>query len=302
MFTRILVPLDGSWLAEAALPAAEALHKDFHSSITLIHLMEKDAPREVHGERHLHDEKEAGAYLEETARRYFPADAKVDTHVHAEGVSDVPLSLSEHSKELGQDLIIMSVHGHGGLPRMLEGNFAQRIVELRTVPVLLVRPTTASPSVPSFGRILVALDGKPEHEQGLHVAAGLAERSRGTLVLLTVVPTWITLMGERRAAGRLLPAATAELLEISEQSAKDYLGQHAQALTARRIPVEAVVKRGSPARKICRVAAERNADLIVLGTHGKAGADAFWAGSVAARVVSRAPVPLLLVPLPGTAT
>jgi nucleotide-binding universal stress UspA family protein len=263
--------------------------------------MEKGAPREVHGERHLNDKKEATSYLEETARRYFPADARVDTHVHTENVSDVPLSLSEHSKELGQDLIIMSVHGRGGLPRMLEGNVAQRVVGLRTVPVLLVRPTTASPSVPSFRRILVALDGKTEHEQGLPVAAGLAEKSHGTLVLLTVVPTWITLMGERRAAGRLLPSATAEFLEISEQSSRDYLGLHAQALTARRIPVEAVVKRGSPARKICRVAGERNVDLIVLGTHGKAGADAFWAGSVAARVVARAPVPLLLVPLPGAA-
>ena len=64
MFARVLVPLDGSPLAEAALPVAESIRREFGSVVTLIHLIEKRPPRRVHGEPHLRGEEEARRYLD----------------------------------------------------------------------------------------------------------------------------------------------------------------------------------------------------------------------------------------------
>jgi nucleotide-binding universal stress UspA family protein len=62
MFKHILVPLDGSKLAEAALPAAVSLAQTFNAPVTLLHIIEQDAPEEVHRERHLTEAREAEAY------------------------------------------------------------------------------------------------------------------------------------------------------------------------------------------------------------------------------------------------
>ncbi len=296
MFARILVPLDGSRLAEAALPAAEAMRLTFGSSITLIHVLESGAPMETHGERHLHDRQEAEEYLDETVRRYFPADAKIERHVHTEGISDVPASLTEHSRELAQDLIIMCVHGRGGISRIMAGSLAERIVERQTVPVLLVRAGSGGPIAPAFRMILVALDGKPSHAQGLAVAEEMALKTGARLLLATIVPTLSTLLGERGATGRLLPAATAELLEQTEQSAGHYLSEHAAELAVKGISAQTAVRRGNPARQIAGLARKQSADVIVLGTHGRAGSKAFWAGSMAHRIVGASATPLLLIP------
>ncbi len=296
MFARILVPLDGSRLAEAALPAAEAIRLTFGSSVTLIHVLESGAPTETHGERHLHDRQEAEEYLCDAAARYFPADAKIGHHVHAEGISDVPASLTEHSRELAQDLIIMCMHGRGGISRIMAGSLAERIMERQAVPVLLVRAGSGGPIAPSFRMILVALDGKPSHAQGLAVAEEMAVKTGARLLLATIVPTLSTLLGERGATGRLLPAATAELLAQTEQSAGHYLSERAAKLAVNGIAAQTAVRRGNPARQIAALARKQSADVIVLGTHGRTGSKAFWAGSMAHRIVGASAVPLLLVP------
>jgi nucleotide-binding universal stress UspA family protein len=296
MFDRILVPLDGSRLAEAALPAAEAFRRALGSSITLIHVLESAAPKAVHGEHHLREKREAEEYLEEAEHRYFPAKPKILRHVHTGGTSDVSTSLAEHSRELDQSLIVMCVHGKGGLARMVEGNLAQRIVGTHTVPVLLVKAAGGAPFAPSFRLILVALDGNSEHEQGLPIAAELAAKTGARLLLATIVPTLTTLKGEKEATGRLLPGAMAELLAQSETSAAIYLKEHEDELSRQGIAVETAIRTGNPARQIAHLARDTAADLVIIGTHGKMGTKAFWAGSMAHRIIGSTSTPLLLVP------
>ncbi len=296
MFSRILVPLDGSRLAESALPAAEALRLSFGSSITLIHLLERSAPSESHGERHLRYRQEAESYLEETAARHFPGWAKIERHVHADGISNVPSSLTEHSLELDQDLIIMCVHGRGGITRAILGSLAERILEKQVVPVLLVHAGPEAAFARGIRMVIAALDGKPDHDQGLAAAQEVASKTGARLMLATVVPTRFTLMGEKGATGRLLPAATAEMLAQIEASAGRYLGDRVVNLAARGLTAETVVRRGTPSRQIVRLIREMDADLVVLGTHGRAGTKAFWAGSTAHRIIGRTRVPLLLIP------
>ena len=72
MFKHILVPLDGSSLAESALPVAASLSKAFKVPVTLLHVIEQDAPAEIHHTHHLTNAEEAGSYLSNVAQRTIP--------------------------------------------------------------------------------------------------------------------------------------------------------------------------------------------------------------------------------------
>jgi nucleotide-binding universal stress UspA family protein len=298
MFKHLLVPLDGSHLAEAALPAAAYLAQKLQVPITLAHVIERDAPSKIHGEPHLANEAEACAYLDRVAARAFSAEVRVKCHVHPSAVSDVARSLVEHVGEFGADLIVMCTHGRGGLRDWLTGTLAQQVISLGTTPVLLIHPTETG-AAPAFAcrRLLVPLDGDPDHEQGLAVAVSLAQSCAATLQLIMVVHTVGTLSGQRAATARLLPGTTLALLELKEQQAVAYLQPHLARLQAAGLTAAALVSRGEPAKVIVQTGREAQADLIVLGTHGKTNLDAFWSGSITPKVANQPHMPLLLVPV-----
>lgn len=300
MFKHILIPLDGSLLAEAVLPAGAYLAGVCGSAVTLLHVIERDAPREVHGERHLHDAGEAGEYLDEVARRSFPAGMRVERHVHSDGVTDVAAGIALHVGEFAPDLILMCTHGRGGLRGFIFGRIAHRVVKLGTRPVLLIPPHVAG-IMPKFScrRLLVALDGNPAHEDALRVAVNLAQVCAAELQLLMVVPTADTLSGEEAATAVMLPGATAALLDLAEQEAQQYLQHHLISLQEAGVSVTTGVLRGDPVTDIIDAAVQTGTDLIVMATHGKTGIKAFWSGSAAPNVATRSMIPLLLVPVTG---
>lgn len=295
MFRQILVPLDGSRLSEASLGAAMALADRFGSTVTLFHVIERDAPEEVHRERHLTTAQEADEYLKKVAARSFSPHARVETHVHAEAVSDVAGSIVEHAQfEIHADLIVTCTHGHGGVRDLLFGSIAQRVVAQGLLPLLLVRPDQ-----PQFDPriVLVPLDPDSLHDQSLEPAATIATAFRATLELLSVIPTVGTMTGEEAATSSLLPMTAKAVLDLREEEASLHLRQHKDALEQTGLSVEALVARGDTAAQIVRVATEVAADLIVLSTHRKAGLEAFWSKSVAPRVAQTTNKPLLLLPL-----
>jgi nucleotide-binding universal stress UspA family protein len=298
MFNHLLVPLDGSRLAEAALPPAAHLARSLGARVTLIHVVERNAPQEIHGDRHLVDPDQANAYLKDVAARAFPASVQVECHVHTDEVRNVAGSLTQHAEELEPDLIVMCTHGREGLRSWLWGSIAQQVIARGTTPILLIQPEGRA-EAPEFvcQRLLVPLDGNPEHEQGLPVAIELARACGADIHLIMVVPTLGTLPGEQAATGRLLPGATSLMLDMSEEGAEDLLRQKAAQYKSFGLSTTVEVYRGEPASAIVRTAERVQADVIVLGTHGKAGMDAFWSGSVAPQVSSRSRVPLLLVPV-----
>jgi nucleotide-binding universal stress UspA family protein len=122
MFKNILVPLDGSKLAEAAILVAASLAKTLNAPVTLLHIIEKDAPQEIHKEHHITNADEASAYLEDLAKRAFPVSVKVDWHVHTAAVKDIAASIVEHAMtEFQPDLIVMCTHGKRGVRELLFG-------------------------------------------------------------------------------------------------------------------------------------------------------------------------------------
>ena len=297
MFKHLLVPLDGSRMAESALPAAARIAARAKAALTLIHVVEKNAPAEVHRtERHLVSPEEAAAYLAEVAARPVLAGLRVRTHVHTAEVSDVARSIAEHSAELTPDLVVMSTHGRGGTRRLIFGAIAQQVIGLGVTPVLLVRLPAEEPAE-QWHTILAPIDGDPAHEKCLPVAAELAVAFGCRLHLLMVTPTLGKLKGSAAATSMLLPGATRIKLEMDSAAARDYLAARSAELARGGVATENEASRGDPARAIVRAARKLSADMVVMGTHGRAGTDAFWQGSVAARVVARTKVLLLLVPL-----
>ncbi len=297
MIKYILVPLDGSRLAEAVLPVAEYLALKLSASIILVHVIEQNAPEEIHGERHLRNADEAKAYLQEIANKALASDISIDTHVHTSEVSNVPKSIVEHVGEYKPDLIVMCAHGRGGLRDILVGSIAQQVIGNSSTPVLLIQSQPKEISTFSIRRILTPLDGDPAHEQGLRIADELAHACSAALNLLVVVPTIGTLQPETAVTGRLLPGTMKALLNYSEQESEEYLARQIKRLSKRDYPVNHTVLRGDPALAIANYAKEIQAELILLGTHGKAGTEAFWSGSVAPKLPGLTNLPLLFVPV-----
>ena len=296
MFKHLLVPLDGSKMAETTLPVAAMLSQKLGAVVTLIHIIEQDAPQVIHGERHLTNEAEASRYLQAVAAEYF-ADGVAHSHVHTEKVQDVARSIADHSGELAPDLIIMCTHGEGKLHEFMVGSIAQQVIGRGRTPILLIHPEQCFDEVQGVKKILVALDGDPQHDASLPVAAVLAQALGAGLHLLTVVHTLGTLPGERAATGWLLPGATRAMLDMDEESAEQHLEQLAVQWRKASLPVTIQILRGDPAQQIVACASETQADLIALATHGKSGMSAFWSSSVGPKVVTSTHIPLLLIPV-----
>lgn len=298
MIGHILIPLDGTKLAEAALPAAANLAELLGARITLLHLVEEKATPEVHGERHLTEAGEAERYLKELRRRALPAALSVTCHVHAPAVSDVAGGIVAHRRELSPDLIVMCTHGPGGFERLLRGSLAQQVVALGKIPLLLVRSDAEGEGRPfSTERLLVPLDGTPEHEAGLELACALGAAGRSRLHLLSVVTSTLALAGRQATLSRFMPGTTQALQKIAAANLEVYLEKQADRLRELGIETTAEVRYGETSEVVLEAAGAFDAGLIVLATHGKVGTRAFWANSAAARVQARTARPLLLVPV-----
>jgi nucleotide-binding universal stress UspA family protein len=296
MLRNLLVPLDGSRLAEAALPAAAYLAEKLHASMALVHVLERDAPSSVHGEVHLTGEEEAKKYLANLART-LPAGLTVEQHVHPEATEDVARSIAGYVRELKQDLVVLSAHGRRGLRDLFRRPIGQQVPAYGTAPVLVLRSGDRDQAAPfSLQRILVPLDDRAEHAAALEPAVVLAQACGATLYLLRVVPTPETLAGEDAAGGGMLPRTTAAMLDIACAQAAEELARRKAELASTGLEVAAHVARGDAAQGIVRTGTELGVDLIVLATHGHAGFEGFWARSVADRVYRRTRLPMLLVP------
>ncbi len=296
---RLLVPLDGSLLAEVVLPVATSVAARLQATLTLLTVMERGAPATVHGQRHITGAGEAEAYLREVARRCAAPGVAVEWHVHPNEEGDVAKSIIDHAADLGADLIILCTHGGGGARRVLFGSVAQQVLRGGTRPVLLIRPLEDKPPDGTAGwdlrRLLVPLDGSRPSEAALPVAQALARAYGAEVFLLRVVPTLATIAGERASTARLVPTATAVSLDLEEREARILLETTASRLRAAGARASVLIRRGEPAHEVLAVALRVNAELIVMATHGRAGLEAVFSGSVASRVVAKFPRALLLV-------
>lgn len=298
MIRHLLVPLDGSPLAESVLPAAANLAKKINTDITLIHIIEKDAPEKIHGQQHLTSPSQAKKYLESLEKLGIFKDINTKIHVHEEKVQNIPRSIAEHTVELHQDLIVMCTHGSSGLHEMLFGSIAQQVISFGKKPLLLVNPLQKNlDKVCNFSNFLIPLDGNPEHEQAIDFASELIKICGAGVHLLMAIPYFGNMSGEFTAANRFLPGTTSKMMDMIVPDAMDYLEKVKKGLESSGIKVTASATRDNPANAIIDTAKIIKIDLIILATHGTRGAEAFWEGSVTPKISKSSKIPLLLIPV-----
>jgi nucleotide-binding universal stress UspA family protein len=291
MFTTILVPLDGSPIAERALPHATALARATGARLALIRAAQEHTVLGLNGPMaRVSAMEEAESYLATVAARLRGEGFSVDTGVFHGGATE---AIPAEAEIREANLIVMATHGWGGLGRLHYGNVAETILRRTTVPILLVRAwARESRHDPFVGqpRVLVPLDGSPFAEAALPVAAQLSRALGGELVLLHAVsPFEQVFMPETALAD--FPARE----EARGKEARTYLHALASAGTAGDGPISFDVRLDVPTLAIEDAAREHRAALVVMATHGRTALGRLALGSVADAVLQHSRVPLLLV-------
>ena len=296
MFKRILVPLDGSNLAEQVLPYTRLLAEQFEATLILFHVVEKDSPNAIHGQHHLKEVAEAKAYLDQIAAQFASEKVTILRDVHEVQEVGVAQTIKDHAEELQTDLVVLCAHGRGGLRDMIFGSIAQQVIRQGSIPVLFIRPSAVKDLTSNpITHILLPLDGSNTHEVAIPVAVDLAARFKARLLLMTVIPTSDTLSMKGAIAGRVSPRATALSLEISAQQAEDYLQRIANDILAQGVPVSGVVLRGNVQSKLIETIEAEGIDLVVMATHGHNAIDARWEASLTPGFLPKTTVPVILV-------
>lgn len=152
MYQKVLVPLDGSELAECVLPHVESLAKGCQvKSIVFVRVAEP-VNLDIREYQNLNDKawkliesehkKNAQKYLQELVKRLKYPDVKLEIKALVGGVAD---SIADYASENQVDLIVIATHGRSGIGRWVWGSTADRILRSACVPVLMVRAPGCSP-------------------------------------------------------------------------------------------------------------------------------------------------------------
>jgi nucleotide-binding universal stress UspA family protein len=274
MYERILVPLDGSQLAEIALPYAEELSGRLGSDVTLIYVSESiDDPH-----RHMHQiymQKMAESAKQDAEAYARKLGKELTIQVRSVNLAGNPAEeIVKYADSENTGLIVMSTHGQSGIRQWTIGSVANKVVRATKQPVALVRAEVPRPDVPRkymLRKALLPLDGSKESEAALPYVAELASRLGMSVTLLQVLA-----IGDKALA-------------------EDYLEKIGAQLKQKGVTVESRVLFGEAATEIINLADEIHADVVAMSTHGRSGIGRWVLGSVAERVLYEGNTPLLLV-------
>ncbi len=148
MYKKIMVPLDGSQIAECVIPHIEAIAKKSAAKVELVTVIEPlDIP--TRGQIAISDDeikqieaagkKEANKYLDQVSDRLTKAGIKIDTVILSGKAAD---RLTRYAVNNGVDLIIMATHGRSGISKLFWGSVAEKILRATDIPVLLIKTAT----------------------------------------------------------------------------------------------------------------------------------------------------------------
>lgn len=295
--SRLLVPLDGSSIAEQAIPFAQSIAPP-DGEIVLFTAVPEVAPLLAQLASPIAsapDAYEAAALaaaqrtLEEAAIRYGQSRGTSPLR-SLTAAGDPAAAILRISDEREIDMVVMTTRGRGAIGRSVHGSVADRVTRCSRVPVLLIHPrdTGAPPHSGSIERLVVPLDGSSRAESSLPLVIALATRLRVPVLLVRVVSVMsITAWPEEYRA----------LVTQSEQDAGQYLATIAANLAHEGIVTSTLELDGSPFFAISD--ATEPGDVVVITSHGRGGVLRWFLGSVAEKLVREAPVPVLVIPAEG---
>ena len=297
MFRSILVPLDQTRFAEAALPLASRLARNGGSRLHLV-LSHQLIPS-VGGmgevaflpsgiEDELRDQERT--YLRELAAEFVLNGLATVGYREVDGPAGE--ALCEEAARVEADLVVMATHARGALGRLWHGSVADHVVRHAGVPVLLIPPgAREGRRSPQLARgILVALDLSSESQAILTPVAALARLTGAPLTLVHVVVDPILEMSRYP-----MPLGESPSVEERSAEAERHLAAVAAGLRDQGLTVSVEVKQGiDPAWILGDALRVTDFDLLAMTTHGRGGLRRLWMGSVASKVLEDATKPLLL--------
>lgn len=301
MFDTILVPLDGSQLAECVLPYTVAIARSFDAEITLLRMLEKN---QAGNSSQLFDlvnwqinKTRAVLYLEKIRARFQEAKIRARTTV-MEGL--IGEGITEFAQNQGVKLIILSSHGRNGLTQWGISSVAQKIILSAQTSLLIIRAHQYGTHVGELKetsvcqRILVPMDGSHRAEYVLPVITQLANFHKSQIHLVQVIQT--------PEMARQMPPARADI-DLSNQFVARNLeeaGRYLEQLKSRSylegIAVQThLLTSDNAAVVLHQLVEQEQIDMVVLSAHGYSGNHQWPYGSMVNNFILYGKVPLLIV-------
>jgi len=295
MYKRMLVPLDGSEVAEVVLPYARKLAGRLGIEVILLHISSQ-------GLKDFHPMTQA--YIEHVAN-IIKTGAISPITVRGDLVIGYPSDeILRYAEEKKVDLIVVASHGRSGRKRSEMGSVAERVLRSAKTPVLLV-PASEPNAVPfdqwPTRELIVPLDGSELAETVLpHVEelAGKGGLSYAKVVLVRACepPAMPTYYSPELSAmplhwGQYAQQETARCKQVSTE----YLGNIENRLKAKGIEVRSEVLVGKASDEVVNYVNKNPHSLIVMATHGRSGLSRLVYGSVALNILVGVSNPILVI-------
>ena len=288
-FKKILLASDGSEFSEGAVREAVAIAKRHESILHVVSVVEANREYMAYAPDALEKiERKTRWHLDMVRKRAKYEGLSCETRVH---LSDDPgLCIVNDAAELESDVIVIGRRGMSGLRRLVIGSVTAQVVGTAPCNVLVVPRQGKS----SFASIIAAIDGSRHSAVAAAHAVNIAACSGASLTIVTVVPSDSDILENTSYAGEHRTLIADQQMQAAEQNVR----QVKEMAQRRGIAVTGLIFSGSPYEAILQSAAERSADLIVLGSHGKTAFEKAIIGSVAERVVMLAPCSTLVARSP----
>lgn len=295
VYGKILVPLDGSELAEVALPYAGELAGRLGSEITLVHVCESTEEK-YHNMHEIYMQKMAGT-TKQLVKKYGEKSEAASITVKAELLyGHAAEQILNFSEKENMDHIVIATHGRSGIRRWVLGSVTDKVVNASRQPLLLIRASGVHHhelDKVNIRKILLTLDGSAESEVVLPYIQELAIKLKAEVLLLQAVPPpspVITIPGETMQ----IPYTPAQV-ELWKADAAAYLEKIAEQFKSRHIKVTSGVRVGEAAQEIITAADEGKFDIVAMSTHGRSGIRRWALGSTADKVLHGGNTSLFLV-------
>jgi nucleotide-binding universal stress UspA family protein len=291
MLGTVIIPLDGSEIAERALAFGATIAEKIDIPIQLVHICRIGADEPEMAESRNYLRKVAGNL---TGR----VQMRVERGRPAETIIRV-------AHEANDPFIVMSTHGRGGLHRWMTGSVADEVVRSAGIPVLLVRgdQKVMDPTGFPIRSILLPLDGSTYGETAIPYAVEIARAFDSTIHLLRIVDTPSAYaMLSRHMEAAITANALDEVISSMREEAKDYIENVSTRMIEQGITVKPVVLEGYPGEQLLEYERRGFFQLVVMATAGRSGISRVVFGSVAERMLKmgRSPV-MMLRPAPSDA-
>ncbi len=298
MFQRIVVPLDGSCVAEWALPHAINLVKAFDIPLVLIRVTQnvRDESGQYPADPVALDaiQAESTAYLDSIASRLARFDLDPVTAT-LEG--DAVDQIIDFVRSDGRTLLVMTSHGIGGISHYMLGNVAHKSILQAHVSFLLVRAFSDQCGLLEeyhYNRLVVPLDGGRRSECVLPVVEMLARHNECTLNLVSIVPSLARQYDISPDDSRMTVIKSLE--EEQRKRLETYVGSISDRLKNEGLRVETQVEtRDSPIAAIWQLTRKGRADLVVMAAHGQGCVNYWPLGALALNAMVYGETPLLVL-------